>query len=185
MKWYLALPCRWSRHTADCRGVCHYFTRANHRLAECALPNWRRAALHLLRMARWRGWLTLGVPLLWSMRLSYLYIPLALPGLGLSSDAAEAKNLAHLPAIASIRGMMSRVSLGHTGRPLDAPGYTAFAFGILFSAAVTRAFLPILNVNMTQFAWYGSATLWIIAFALFLVRYIPILIGPRADGKSV
>ena len=146
-------------------------------------------AIHLFRLAWWRGWKTLGVPLLWSMHLSYLCIPLAMLGLALAgTDPVASKNVTHLLAIGTIGGMilsmMSRVSMGHTGRPLDVPTYLAWAFGLLMLAAVIRAFLPILAVTLTPWAWHISAVLWIVAFACFLLRYVPILTRARVDGKS-
>jgi uncharacterized protein involved in response to NO len=74
--------------------------------------------------------------------------------------------------------------MGHTGRPLDVPNYLALAFALLILAAVVRAFLPILAVNLTPWAWRISAVLWIVAFACFLLRYLPILTRARVDGKS-
>jgi uncharacterized protein involved in response to NO len=55
---------------------------------------------------------------------------------------------------------------------------------MVFLAAILRALLPLLDITLTQWAWRLSAGLWIIAFALFLLRYIPILSKPRVDGKS-
>ena len=146
-------------------------------------------AIHLFRLAWWRGWKTLGVPLLWSMHLSYLCIPLAMLGLALAgADPVASKNVTHLLAVGTIGGMilsmMSRVSMGHTGRPLDVPAYLAWAFGLLILAAVIRAFLPLLAVSLTPWAWRISAVLWIVAFACFLLRYVPILTRARVDGKS-
>lgn len=146
-------------------------------------------AIHLFRLAWWRGWKTLGVPLLWSMHLSYLCIPLAMLGLALAAaDPVASKNVTHLLAVGTIGGMilsmMSRVSMGHTGRPLDVPTYLAWAFGLLILAAFIRAFLPMLAVGLTPWAWRISAILWIVAFACFLWRYVPILTGARVDGKS-
>ena len=146
-------------------------------------------AIHLYRLVRWQGWKTLGVPLLWSMHLSYLCIPLAMLGLALTgADPVASKNIIHLLAIGTVGGMilsmMSRVSMGHTGRPLDVPSYLSAAFGMLFIAAVVRAFLPLAAAGLTPWAWRISAVLWIIAFFLFLVRYLPILTAARVDGKS-
>ncbi len=144
--------------------------------------------IHSVRLAHWQGWKTWGVPLLWSMHLSYLCIPLALFGLALiGGDPAASKNVIHLLAIGSIGGMilamMSRVSLGHTGRPLDVPSYLSVAFALVFAAAILRAFLPLLGIALTLWAWRLSAVLWMFAFALFLVRYVPVLTRPRVDGK--
>ncbi|CAA0122630.1 Uncharacterised protein [Halioglobus japonicus] len=145
--------------------------------------------IHIIRLAHWQGWKTLGVPLLWSMHLSYLCIPLAMFGLALvNAEAVASKNVIHLLAIGSIGGMilamMSRVSLGHTGRPMEVPVYLSCAFALVFLAAIVRAGLPLLDIALTLRAWQLSAVLWIIAFSLFLVRYIPVLTRPRVDGKQ-
>jgi len=145
-------------------------------------------AIHLYRLARWQSWKTLGVPLLWSMHLSYLCLPLALAGLGLAGgDPVANKHVIHLLAVGTVGGMilamMSRVSLGHTGRPLEVPGYLAWAFAGLILAAVIRALLPLLEAQWTAWAWRSSAVLWIVAFSCFVYRYLPVLTRPRADGK--
>lgn len=145
--------------------------------------------VHGVRLSHWQGWNTTGEPLLWSMHLSYLCIPLAMLGLAVAAgDPGASKNLIHLLAIGTVGGMilamMCRVSLGHTGRPLTVPPYIAAAFGLVFAAAILRALLPLVDVALTLWAWRISAGLWVIAFALFLLRYIPILTKPRADGKS-
>ncbi len=143
-------------------------------------------ALHLYRLAHWQGWHTLRVPLLWSMHLSYLCIPLAMLGLAIAgTDPVAGKNVIHLLAIGAIGGMvlsmMSRVSQGHTGRPLEVPGYLAMAFGLIMLAAILRSALPIVAANQTLLAWRLSAVIWIVVFAIFLYRYLPILTRPRAD----
>jgi uncharacterized protein involved in response to NO len=144
--------------------------------------------IHTIRLAHWQGWRTLGVPLLWSMHLSYLCLPLAMFALAMTAgDAAANRSVIHLLAIGTIGGMilamMSRVSLGHTGRSLDVPAYLAVAFALIFAAAILRAFLPLLDVAFTPWAWRISAVLWVIAFALFLLRYVPVLLQARVDGK--
>jgi len=145
-------------------------------------------AVHAVRLWRWRGWKTLAIPLLWSMHLSYLCIPLAMLALAAAgSDAAAVKNIMHLLAVGTIGGMilamMSRVSLGHTGRPLEIPWYIALAFALVFLAAVARAGLPMLGSGFVMASWKLSATLWTGAFVLFLWHYLPILTRPRVDGK--
>ena len=144
--------------------------------------------IHSVRLVHWQGWKTLGVPLLWSMHLSYLCIPLALFALAITGgDPSVSKNVIHLLAIGSIGGMilamMSRVSLGHTGRPLEVPAYLSVAFALVFVAAIIRAFGPLLDMALTLWAWRLAAVLWMVAFALFLLRYVPVLLRPRVDGK--
>jgi uncharacterized protein involved in response to NO len=145
-------------------------------------------ALHLYRLAHWQGWKTAGVPLLWSMHLSYVCIPLALLGLAfVGSNPIAIKNVMHLLAVGTIGGMilsmMSRVSLGHTARKMELSRGMATAFGLIFIAAVTRALLPVLNPSLTHWSWRISAVLWIVAFAVFVFRYYPVLTRPRVDGK--
>ena len=145
-------------------------------------------ALHLYRLAHWQGWKTAGVPLLWSMHLSYLCIPLALLGLAfVGSNPIAIKNIMHLLAVGTIGGMilsmMSRVSLGHTARKMELSRGVASAFGLIFIAAVTRALLPVLDPSLTHWSWRISAVLWIVAFAVFVFRYYPVLTRPRIDGK--
>jgi len=146
------------------------------------------SALHCYRLGHWQGWKTLQIPLLWSMHLSYLCIPMALLGLALAGqDPAAAKNVIHLLAIGTIGGMilamMSRVSLGHTGRPLEVPRYLALAFALIALAAVVRTITPLLWGGLAHWSWRISALLWIIAFGCFLYRYLPVLAAPRVDGK--
>ena len=144
--------------------------------------------IHSVRLAHWQGWKTLGQPLLWSMHLSYLCIPLAMFGLAaVGTDLMASKNVIHLLAIGTIGGMllamMSRVSLGHTGRPLAVPGYLSVAFGLVFVAAIVRGALPLLDIALTLWAWRLSALLWILAFSLFLLRYTSVLTQARVDGR--
>jgi len=146
------------------------------------------ALLHLYRLYRWQGWKTLGVPLLWSLHLSYLCIPLALLGLAaVGTDPVAEKSVFHLLAVGTVGGMilsmMSRVSLGHTGRPLEVPGDLALSFALILLAAVIRASTPVVAGSLVPWSWRLSALLWILAFGCFLFRYLPILTAPRADGK--
>jgi uncharacterized protein involved in response to NO len=145
-------------------------------------------ALHLYRLAQWQGWKTTGVPLLWSMHLSYLCIPLALLGFAFAgSNPIAIKNVMHLLAVGTIGGMilsmMSRVSLGHTARKMELSGGVASAFGMIFIAAVVRALLPIFDPSLTHWSWRISAVLWIVAFSIFVLRYYAVLTQPRIDGK--
>ncbi len=67
--------------------------------------------------------------------------------------------------------------------PLDVPRYLAAAFALVFLAAIVRALLPIITASLTTLSWRISAVLWMVAFGLFLYRYLPVLTRPRVDGK--
>ena len=70
--------------------------------------------------------------------------------------------------------MMTRSALGHTGRALAAGSAEILCFALIQAAAVVRMFPEWL-------AWSGA--LFATAFLVYLIRYAPILIGPRADGR--
>jgi uncharacterized protein involved in response to NO len=82
-----------------------------------------------------------------------------------------------------ILAIMSRVALGHTGRPFRAPPGMAAAYGLVFAAALARTGLPLLLPDWTPTLLLVSGGLWIAAFAIFLYIYTPFLITPRIDGK--
>ncbi len=80
-------------------------------------------------------------------------------------------------------GMMARVSLGHTGRPLAAgPALTA-AFVIVTAAALIRVAGTFLDYALYQRALEVSAALWSTGFAIYLLKLSPALFSPRPDGK--
>jgi uncharacterized protein involved in response to NO len=79
--------------------------------------------------------------------------------------------------------MMSRVSMGHTGRMIVVPRSVAFAFGLLSAAAMTRAIGPLVLPAHYFAELVVSAGLWSIAFAIFVAVYLPILGSARVDGK--
>jgi uncharacterized protein involved in response to NO len=80
-------------------------------------------------------------------------------------------------------GMMARVTLGHTGRPMQATPLTIAAFVSINAAALVRVLMPM--VFPAQYAiWLDlSGGFWMIAFGLFLWIYAPMLVRPRADGR--
>lgn len=140
----------------------------------------------LWRLAGWRGGLTLPNPLVavlhaaWAgLALGYLLLGATALGLPLTRSAAL-----HLVTVGGIAGMilamMTRVALGHTGRPLAVPQPVAAAYLLLGCAALVRSAgmaLPHLYIVMIDL----SAALWAAAFLLFLRHYAPILLAPRVE----
>lgn len=143
---------------------------------------------HLLRLARWNYKLTTQVPLLWILYLGYLFIPL-----GLLAMAAALLKMGITVSLAShwltagalgavILGMIARVSLGHSGRPLAITRIMVVAFVFILLAGVVRSLLPMIAPSMTLQAYHSSAACWIIAYGLFSWVYWPILSRARPDG---
>lgn len=139
--------------------------------------------LHIIRLARWRFFSTIRVPLLWSLHLSYGFMALGIFWMGLSYLVADVRfsDGLHLVTVGAIGLMiiavMSRVALGHTGRPLKPNPLIAFAFSLMVIAAIARAVLP--SFGEFMLSWHLSAALWVLAFLLFIYVYWPILSSPR------
>ena len=79
-----------------------------------------------------------------------------------------------------ILAVVTRVALGHTGRPLVVRPAIAVAYALVVAAALVRVFGPALLPLGAVHVLACAAVLWAAAFAIFLVLYVPILIAPRA-----
>ncbi len=140
------------------------------------------------RLMMWRGWLTLKEPLLWILHLSYLWLVAALLLRGISqfSLALPASLWQHtlgFGAIASlILGVMTRVSLGHTGRPLKLMRFAIWIYIAISVATALRIMVPLGLANF-HFGILSAATAWLLAFTFFLILYAPVLLRPRVDGR--
>lgn len=154
------------------------------------------AILALLLLAvnatRLIGWYTPGIwkkTLLWSLYLAFWFICL---GFALYAGAyfldINPFLAVHAMAYGGIGmmtiGMMSRVSLGHTGRGIQNPSaLLRWLFGGLLLGAVIRVVLPLLLPQFYPW-WVGlSQLLWVLAFIGFSGLYFPMLIKPRRDGR--
>ncbi|WP_421212005.1 NnrS family protein [Aeromonas enteropelogenes] len=147
------------------------------------------ASLHLWRQLRWRLPTTLGHPLLWSLHLAYLFIPLGLLALaaqaaGMPISLSLASHLLSAGCLGTmILGMIARVSLGHSGRALQVGHRIRSAFVLIIAAALLRVLVPLLWPAYTGYGWNASALAWSLAYGLFVWVYAPILTSPRADGR--
>ncbi|HHX8675116.1 TPA: NnrS family protein [Vibrio alginolyticus] len=140
----------------------------------------------LVRFVRWKPWLTLSEPLVWSLHAAYLCLPLSLILRGVWGDAFASHNLIHLFAIGALGGlilaMIARVTMGHTGRMIYKGPNMSLAFAAITAAALVRSFAVIFDpANMML--WIDiSGGLWIVAFGLFVWRFGVMLVTPRVDG---
>jgi len=81
-----------------------------------------------------------------------------------------------------ILGVMTRVTMGHTGRPLKLLRFALLAYIAIILATVLRL-LAATGALDFRLGVSLSALAWIVAFGLFVVLYGPALMSPRADGK--
>jgi len=147
------------------------------------------AIIQAVRLAQWQGLRTLRMPIVWVLHLAYLWLPVgfALKALALLGGAEFAAFYLHALTIGAaatmIMAVMTRASLGHTGRPLLVARSTALAYGLLAGATAVRVFGPTFLALPYAEIVVLAAALWTGAFALFLRVYAPILVSPRVDGK--
>ncbi len=142
------------------------------------------AAANLWRLARWRGAATMAEPLLLVLHLAYVWLPLgfallalsvAMPALVLPQQALHALGAGGIGLMTL--AVMTRASLGHSGRALTADRATTIAFGLVFLSAAARIAAdwtadPMLLLHLAAAAWTGG-------FALFLLRFVPLLAKKR------
>jgi uncharacterized protein involved in response to NO len=81
-----------------------------------------------------------------------------------------------------VLAVMTRATLGHTGRPLRASPSTTAAYVLVLLGAAVRVFGPVVAPAGYLHAVLTGGVLWAMGFALFVVAYAPILLRPRADG---
>lgn len=142
-----------------------------------------------IRWLRWRPWITLGVPLLWSFHIAIKFIAYGLIILGASYLIPEvpSSHMWHLLTVGGMGGlilaMISRVSLGHTGRPLSPPKAMTAAYVFITLAAIIRAFGPWVLPEKTVLFIDISGTFWLFAFGIFVITYAPMLMSARKDGR--
>lgn len=147
------------------------------------------AGLLGLRMRSWNTGRIMNEPLLWVLHLGALWLAVGFLCLGLADlTAFTAKSTAfHALTIGAggtmALGVMTRASLGHTGRPFVLAKPIPIAYILISLAAVTRVFAPAVMPSAYQIFIVAAGLMWATAFAIFAVVYLPILTGPRADGK--
>ena len=146
-------------------------------------------SLQLWRLSGWHGLKTAPQPIVWILHLGYLWLPIGLflKAIYIGAGASWAVYWLHAlgagAAATMIMAVMTRASLGHTGRPLEVPKAIAFAYGLLVAAVVMRVFgssvLPLAYPTTILIA----GVLWVVSFGVYVIVYAPILLGPRVDGR--
>nr|WP_294501078.1 NnrS family protein [uncultured Rhodopila sp.] len=138
-----------------------------------------------VRLTRWAGDRTLRSPLTLVLHVAYAFVPIGFVLLAAAvlfpADVAVSAGI-HAWTVGAIGvmtlAMMTRVSLGHTGRALAAGFPTCAIYVCVAAAAVVRigaAAAPEWSTVLLLIA--GGA--WVIAFVLFVVEYGPLLVRPR------
>lgn len=141
--------------------------------------------LTAMRLARWRPFATIGEPIVAVLHLGYAWLSAAflLTGAAILLPASVTSGMALHALTAGAVGtmtlaVMTRASLGHTGREIVADRWTQAIYALVTAGALLRVladqagafYLPVLTAGGLS---------WSLAFALFVMRYGPMLMRPR------
>lgn len=148
------------------------------------------AAAQAGRLWRWGGIHARREPLVLILHLGYGFVPLGFllgaVSILLPESLAGTAPL-HAWTVGAIGlmtlGVMTRATRGHTGRELKASPITVAIYSAMIAAALLRigaGGLP--QAYMLLIAAAGAA--WTAAFALFLLEYAPMLLGPRVERSA-
>ncbi|WP_046863445.1 NnrS family protein [Microvirga massiliensis] len=141
--------------------------------------------LQAVRLARWAGDRTWRDRLVLILHVAYAFVPLGFILVGASS-------LGLVPASAGIHAwtggaigvmtlaVMSRASLGHTGRSLAATASTQAIYALAVLAALTRV-CAALEPQWNTLLLHAAGLAWVAAFLGFVAAYWKILTGPRLE----
>src|SRR5690606_37349705 len=119
--------------------------------------------------------------------LGYAWVPLGLLLLGASILDTSIPRSAAIHALTAgamatmILAVMTRATLGHTGRELRASPMTTLLYVLVTAGAVLRVAASLGLVDYTL-GMEVAAVAWAAAFLVFLLDYGQILLGPRRDG---
>ncbi|HVK98937.1 MAG TPA: NnrS family protein [Dongiaceae bacterium] len=144
--------------------------------------------VNLVRLVRWAGWRVAAEPLLWILHLAYAFIVLAflLRGASAFSNLIPATAWEHLLGVGGIGtlilAVMTRVAMGHTGRPLVLRPMGVWIYVAILLATLLRTTVALQLMDF-RVGVMLAALCWVLAFGLFVILYFPILSSPRADGR--
>ncbi|MBK7956087.1 MAG: NnrS family protein [Candidatus Accumulibacter sp.] len=146
------------------------------------------ALAHTARIYLWQPWRTFGAPMVWVLHVAYAWIVIHLVLRGLAALGFVGELFAvHALTVGAIGGMtigmMTRTARGHTGRPLVADHFEVACYVLVVVAAAIRVFGGMWLPGAYLATVVASGACWSAAFALYVVRYWPVLSRPRLDGK--
>lgn len=147
------------------------------------------AAVNGVRLYLWRGMAARSEPIVWILHAGYFWIVcgLSLVAVALLTNSIALSLAYHAfgagAAGTMILAIMTRASLGHTGRPIRASWPVVGAYSCVIGAASLRIFVPLLAPRFTAIALTLAGFAWIAAFVIFLIVYARILTTNRVHTK--
>jgi uncharacterized protein involved in response to NO len=145
--------------------------------------------INLFRLTRWSGWLAWREPLVWILSVGYGWLVLSLLALGgailgMGLPTANAVHVLSSGAVGTMTlAVMTRASLGHTGRTRHAGPVTVLIYVLVNLGAILRVFAPSPDAPtaVTTLILGLAAAGWSGAYVLFALTYGPYLVRPSLD----
>jgi uncharacterized protein involved in response to NO len=161
------------------------------------LPDAALALLTGFMWLRWRPLVSRGIPLLWTLHAAFLWLPLGLSlqavasaGFAFSGDWLVGRAPLHALGMgflgSLVLAMVTRVTLGHSGRPLAMDRVTVALFLGLQVAVLARVGSELAlasNPRLFTVLLLVSVGAWLAAWLPWVARYAPMLVAARADGR--
>jgi uncharacterized protein involved in response to NO len=148
--------------------------------------------INLFRLIRWSGWLAWREPLVFMLHLGYgwLVLSLLLIGGAMFGVGLPIGNAVHALSSGAVGAMtlavMTRASLGHTGRPRHASNLTVLMYVLVNAGAILRVFVPTPEAptGLTYLILGLAAAGWSGAYLLFSLTYGPFLVRPSLNEQG-
>lgn len=145
------------------------------------------AGLHFVRLVRWAGDRSWRNPLLVILHVGYLFVPVgfaltAMASFGLIAPAAGTHAWTAGAFGTMTLAVMSRASLGHTGRPLVATAATQLCYALVVIGTVARVCSALGHGSVALLHVAGLS--WSLAFLVFATAYWRVLTGTRLASKA-
>lgn len=181
---WLMLACIAAHGLLQCFELTSYLWLADFPLAACAL----------YLSYRWQLQRSFKVSLLAVLHISFAWLGVAMVLYAVQSLVYSASGnfilgLAPLHALGigffsgMILAMASRVTLGHSGRPLELDRFTWLLFLGFQATAVIRILADLIPAIAPMF-YVLAALVWLTCFGLWAVKFAPIYWRARVDGKA-
>ncbi len=191
----------WLRSRSDVKPVAmNLYDKATMVVSAVSILSWVLASAHILsgallvlagvlnliRLMRWKFWATLSEPLLLILHIGYAWASAAflLNGAAIVwPDVFAAISGIHAIGTGAIGVMtlaiMTRATLGHSGRPLSSDLPTVVIFILVNLTALTRVATPYLDADLQPGFTVLAAILWSLSFGLFCIVYGRYLWRPK------
>jgi uncharacterized protein involved in response to NO len=144
---------------------------------------------------RWTSLQARGNPLAWSLYVGYAWLPFAVLlqtardlGFALTGEWLLGRAPIHALGMGFFGGMLiamvTRVTMGHSGRPLQMDRIAVTCFLVLQAATAARVASELVEAPFwMQALLLASMALWLAAFGVWTWRLGRIYLAPRIDGQ--